>query len=47
MSAAAIVLAALFAFGMLGVGIAVMVKGAQERSAARNSWPHWPPTKLG
>lgn len=46
MSEAAIVLATLFALGMMGLGLAVLVKGAQETSDAPNSWPHWPPTKL-
>jgi len=46
MSGAAIVLGALFALGMIGVGVALFVKSARERSDAPDSWPHWPPTKL-
>jgi hypothetical protein len=44
MSEAAIVLAALFALGMMGVGLAVVVKGARERSDSPNPWPNRPPS---
>jgi hypothetical protein len=46
MSEAAIVLATLFVLGMMGVALAVLVKGAHETSNTPNSWPNWPPTKL-
>jgi hypothetical protein len=47
MSEAAIVLAALFALGMMGLGLAVLVKGAREASDTPAAWPNWPPSKLG
>ena len=46
MSEAAIVLAALFALGMMGMGLIVLVRGAQEASNTPGSWPTWHPTKL-
>jgi hypothetical protein len=46
MSEAAIVLATLFALAMIGVGLALFVKGAHDRSDPPSSWPNWPPTKL-
>ena len=45
MSGAAIVLGALFALGMIGVGVALFVTSARERPGAPSSWPPWPPTK--
>lgn len=45
MSEAAVVLATLFALAMMGVALAVLVKGALETSDTPNTWPNWPPTK--
>ena len=47
MSEAAIVLATLFALGMMGVALAVLIRGAQETSDTPASWPNWPTTRLG
>ncbi|MGZ3274461.1 MAG: hypothetical protein ACXU82_10410 [Caulobacteraceae bacterium] len=46
MSEAAVALAALFAIGMMGIGLALFVRAAREEANTRNSWPHWPPTEL-
>jgi hypothetical protein len=46
MNEAAIVLSALFALGMMGLALAVLVKGAHETANTPPSWPAWPPTKL-
>jgi hypothetical protein len=46
MNAAAIVVSALFALGMMGVALAVLVRGAHETSNTPRSWPAWPPTRL-
>lgn len=47
MSEAAIFLASLFVLGMMGLAVAVLVKGAHEASRPPASWPNWPPTTLG
>lgn len=41
MSAAAIAIAALFALGMMGLSLALFVKGARERTEGRNPLPNW------
>jgi hypothetical protein len=41
MSDAAIVTAALFALGMLGLSLALFVKGARERTETENPLPKW------
>lgn len=48
MTAAAIALAALFALGMVGLSLALFVKGARERTEVRNPLPNWArPRSLG
>lgn len=39
MSGTAVALAALFVSGMMGLGLALFVKGAREKP---DSTPHWP-----
>jgi len=46
MSEAAVVLATLFVLAMMGIGLAVVVRGAREQSGRSNAWPNWPPNKL-
>ncbi|HEY4029282.1 MAG TPA: hypothetical protein VGM25_02980 [Caulobacteraceae bacterium] len=46
MSEVVALLATLFALGMMGLGLAVFVKGAREASHVPASWPNWPTTKL-
>jgi len=41
MSEAAIVIAALFAMGMMGLSVALFVKATRERSEVDNPLPSW------
>lgn len=41
MSEAAIALAALFALSMIGLGLALFVKGAREHAENRRGLPNW------
>ena len=48
MSGAAVALAALFALGMMGLSLALFVKGARERTEAEDPLPNWArPRELG
>ncbi len=48
MSEAEIVLAALFALGMMGTSLALFLKGARERTDNQNPLPNWArPRRLG
>jgi hypothetical protein len=42
MSEVAAVLAALFALGMMGLGLAILIKGARDASDAPTSWSDRP-----
>jgi hypothetical protein len=41
MSAASLALAALFALGMIGLSLALFMKGARERTKIQNPPPTW------
>ena len=41
MSETVIAFAALFAIGMMGLGLAVLVKGAREKTKDHNPLPGW------
>lgn len=41
MSGAAVALAALFTLGMLGLGLALFMKGAREQAKTENPLPRW------
>jgi hypothetical protein len=41
MSEAAIAIAALFVLGMVGLSVALFVKGARERTEPENPLPKW------
>jgi hypothetical protein len=41
MSQAAVVLAALFALGMMGLSLTLFLKGLRERTQAQNPLPNW------
>lgn len=48
MSEVSVALAALFALGMMGLSLALFVKGARERTEAENPLPTWArPRQLG